>query len=105
MRAQDFKQWVCEVFLDDEGTVPNPVCWTKLVKIIQHMWYTGEIPTKLTWTILVLIPKGDGNSRGIGLMETLQKLSDIIMDTSTRIKAAVSFHSILHGAHRGTGTS
>ena len=71
------------------------------------MWATGEIPTELTWQILVLIPKGtpgDG-SRGIGLLETVWKLMEAIMDT--RVKEVVVFHDFLHGfrTNRGTGTA
>ena len=54
----------------------------------------------------MLIPKGDGRSyRGIGLVEHLQKVMDIICDT--RIKDAVVFHDLVHGfrAQRGTGTA
>jgi Reverse transcriptase (RNA-dependent DNA polymerase) len=73
--------------------------------MVHHIWNTGEIPTELTWTILVLIPKGDGTqTRGIGLNETLWKILEAIVDT--RVKAAVVFHDILQGFihRRGTGT-
>ena len=69
------------------------------------MWNTGELPTKLTWTILVLIPKGNGDYRGINLFDALWKLIDIIMDT--RLTAAVQLQEFLHGftARRGTSTA
>jgi Reverse transcriptase (RNA-dependent DNA polymerase) len=105
MRAEDFQQWALEAFPDNENA-PNRARWDKLVAILTRMWETGEIPTELTWTILVLVPKGNGDSRGIGLLESLQKLSDTIMDT--RLKASIRFHEMLHAgfrAERGTGTA
>ena len=73
---------------------------------MQHIWDTGDIPTEMQWTILALLPKDGGRAyRGIGLVEHLQKVLDIICDT--RIKSAVVFHDVLHGfrARRGTGTA
>ena len=40
-----------------------------LVELVQHMWQMGEIPQELVWTVMVLIPKGTTNTRGIGLLE------------------------------------
>ena len=45
-----------------------------LVELVKHMWHTGEIPQKLGWTTLVLIPKGNIDTRGIGLLGTLWKV-------------------------------
>ena len=52
-----------------------------LVDIVQHMWHTGEIPQELGWTFMVLIPKGATNTRGIGLLETLCKVVEDLIDT------------------------
>jgi Reverse transcriptase (RNA-dependent DNA polymerase) len=74
--------------------------------MVTHIWNTGQIPTELTWTLLVLIPKdGDTSTRGIGLTETLWKIIEAIIDT--RIKEVIRFHDILHGfiSRRGTGTA
>ena len=53
---------------------------------------------------MVLIPKGGGGSRGIGLLETIWKLISSIIDR--RIKEGITFHDALHGfcPRRGTGT-
>ena len=69
------------------------------------MWDTGDLPTKLTWTILVLIPKGSTDHRGINLFDALWKLIDIIMDT--RLTAAIRLQEFLHGfvARKGTPTA
>ena len=101
-----FKEWYHEAYPTNEDTEPDRTRWDLLVNLVTHMWNTGEIPTELTWTILVLIPKGDGSqTRGIGLNETLWKILEAIIDT--RVKSVVVFHDILHGfiQRRGTGTA
>ena len=86
-RAEDFKEWYREAFPHELNSLPNPVPtpvvtrWQALVSLIQLMWDTGDLPTKLTWTILVLIPKGSHDHRGINLFDALWKLIDIVMDT------------------------
>ena len=45
------------------------------------MWRTGEITQDLGWTVLVLIPKGTNVTRGIGLLETLWKVVEVLIDT------------------------
>ena len=52
-----------------------------LVEIVQHMWRTGEIPQELGWTVLVLISKGTTYTRDIGLLETLWKVVEALIDT------------------------
>ena len=106
IRAEHFKEWHAQAFPSSEEIEPDRSNWDLLLHLVTHMWNTGEIPTELTWTILVLIPKGDGTqTRGIGLNETLWKILEAIIDT--RVKAAVVFHDILHGfiQRRGTGTA
>ena len=48
------------------------------------MWQNGYIPTDLGWTILFLIPKGNTNTLGVGLMDTLLKVVKVIIDTWLR---------------------
>ena len=52
-----------------------------LVDIVHHMWSTGEIPQELGWTVLVLIPKGTTDTRFVGLLETLWKVVEALIDT------------------------
>ena len=69
------------------------------------MWRTGDIPQDLGWEILVLIPKGTTDTRGIGLLETLWKVMEALIDT--RLYASLQTHDFLHGfrAGRGMGTA
>ncbi len=48
--------------------------WRLLVGLIQAIWSQGQIPKQLTWVIVVLLPKGVGDYRGIGLLELLWKV-------------------------------
>lgn len=90
-----------DVDCDDD----TPQCWTDLVRLIQHIFSTGEIPTKCRWATLVLIPKADGGERGIGLLCTIWKICSSIVNG--RIQSAYDFHDTIHGfrQHRGTGTA
>jgi Reverse transcriptase (RNA-dependent DNA polymerase) len=64
-------------------------------------------PTKLAWSVVILIPKGAGSNevRGIGLLEVVWKLLTTIMNS--RIIKSVEYHDAHHGfrANRGTGTA
>jgi hypothetical protein len=57
-----------------------------------------------TWVPLVLIPKGKGDFRGIGLLEPVWKCMEKIIDARLKI---IPLHDCLHGflPGRGTGTA
>ncbi len=58
----------------------------------------------MMWVMVVLIPKGGGDYRGIGPLEPLWKVMEILMD---RRLDSIEFHDCLRGflANRGTGTA
>jgi Reverse transcriptase (RNA-dependent DNA polymerase) len=125
MKAEHIKEWYYEAYPhqrprmnrtsfdegpseEDEATrnaTPNPENWNLLVSTVQHMLHTGDIPTRASWAYRAVIPKPQGGSRGIGLLEILWKLVEAIIDQ--RVNKTAKFHDILHGFrnHRGTGTS
>ena len=74
------------------------------VELVQAVWTHGIIPCQLLWSIVVLIPKGGGDYRGIGLLEPIWKVLEWIMDCRLD---AINLHDCLHGcrAKRGTGTA
>ena len=106
LRAKHFKQWLREACPGENSKTPP---WTEhcmcLVDTTQHMWRMGYIPQELGWTALVLIHKGTTYTRGTGLLETLWKVVEALIDT--RLRASLQFHDILHRfwARRGTGTA
>ena len=54
---------------------------------------------EMMWKILVLIPKGDTDNSGIGLLELLWKVVEAIIDTL--LKAGIRLNEILHGLCSG----
>ena len=54
---------------------------------------------------MVLILKGKGEYRGIGLVEMMWKFVAVILNR--RLTSSITFHDVLHGfqAGRGTGTT
>ena len=58
----------------------------------------------MMWIIIVLLPKGGGDYIGIGLLEPMWKVLEVIMDKRLQ---AIEFHDCLHcfRTGRGTGTA
>ncbi len=42
--------------------------------MIQAIWNRGKIPEQMSWMIVVLLPKGGGDFRGIGLLDPFWKV-------------------------------
>lgn len=89
----------------DNATPDEQQGWEHVCKVIQHIFETGEIPEEMTWSILVLIPKTSGGTRGIGLLETMWKAVSAIINS--RLQESIPLHDALHGFRkcRGTGTA
>ncbi len=62
------------------------------------------IPRQLLWSIIVLIPKGGGDYRGIGLLEPIWKCIERVVNHRLD---AIKLHGSLHGccSNRGTDTA
>jgi hypothetical protein len=106
MRAEDIKQWLRGIMLEEDPKKgPNNVGeednWRLLVGLIQAIWMQGKIPQQLTWVIVVLLPKGGGDYRGIGLLDLLWKMVECIMDRQLN---ALPLHEAMHGCWNGRGT-
>ena len=101
--AEHFNKCIWEAY-PAEGTSPSPRTdrWKKLVETNQLMWHHGDIPREMGWKVLVLIPKGNTDTRGIGLLEFLWKVVEAIIDT--HLRASVRLHDILHDFRIGKGT-
>jgi hypothetical protein len=69
---------------------------------VKQIFETGQIPEEMTWSILVLIPKASGGTRGIGLLDTLWKVCSSIINR--RLQESISLHESLHGFQKGRGT-
>jgi hypothetical protein len=77
--------------------------WHEFVHLCTSVWNTGTIPQQMCWVITVLILKGGGEYRGIGLLEPIWNVLEKVMDL--RLEAILLLNS-LHGcfALQGTGT-
>jgi hypothetical protein len=108
MRAEVVKEWLFGVLDEEDPETPENETggdnWRLFVQLVQAIWTHGSIPCQLLWIIVVLIPKGGGDFRGIGLLEPCWKVLERIMDSRL---GSIKLHDTLHGclAQRGTGTA
>ena len=110
MRVEDIESWLARMQREEkaareveEGQEGAGDTWRLFVRLIEHMWETGEIPCQMLLIIVVLIPKGVGDYRGIWLLGVVWKVIEGVMDG--RLKRVV-LHDALHGfrVKRGCGT-
>ena len=102
MRAEDIKDWHSGILMEENTGEAGPGDnWRLLVQLIQIIWERGEIPSQMKWVIVILIPKGKGDFRGIGLLEPVWKVIEIIIDGRLQ---AIQLHDCLHGFMKGRGT-
>ena len=75
------------------------------MEIIQTAFRDGELAEEATWQAVVLIPKGKGDYRDIGLVEVMWKVVAVILNR--RLTSSIAFHDVLHRfrAGRGMGTA
>ena len=101
MRAEDMKTWLKNMEREEKAE-RDGVAGTELagdtcclsVRLIQHVWDTGKIPRQMLLTIVVLLPKGGCDYRGIGLLEVAWKVIEQFLDG--RLKKTI-LHDALHG--------
>ena len=76
-----------------------------MVDLVQTAFREGDLAEESTWQAVVLIPKGEGDYRGIGIVEVMWKVVAVILNG--RFTSSITFHDVLHGfrAGRGTGTA
>ena len=122
MRAEDLKVWLAsarrggkerEVRIKDRGDGEGEQeaqteaegHWRRVVEIVQTAFREGELSEEVTRQAVVLIPKGKGDYRDIGLVEVMWKVMAVILNR--RLTSSITFHDVLHGfrAGRGTGTA
>ena len=76
-----------------------------MVDLVKTTFREGDLAEESTWQAVVLIPKGKGDYRGIGLVEVMWKVVAVILNC--RFTSSITYHDVLHGfrAGRGTGTA
>ena len=94
--TEHLQAWLGETYPAETSTEPpNPTRWLKLVELIQFMWENRYIPTKLGWTMLVLIPKVNMDNPGVVLVEVVWRVVEAVIDT--QIKKVIQLQDVLHG--------
>jgi hypothetical protein len=106
MRAEHLKGWLNGAKLEEDlktgpANVGAGAEWEALVQLVQAVWDEGKISTQLGWVVTVLIPKGGGDYRGIGLLEPIWKVIEWVIDKRLE---AIALHDSLHGCRNGRGT-
>jgi hypothetical protein len=113
MKAEHIKVWLDEIQHKEKAAVENhgreaetgaSHKWRIIVEFFQAIWNWGEIPEQMSWMIVVLLPKGGGDFRGIGLLDPFWKVVEKVMVCRL---GNIEFHPCLHGGlpKRGTGTA
>ena len=90
MRAEDLKGWLAaarrgekdkETATKDGGRggeserrTEAEGHWERVVELIQTAFRDGELAEEATWQAVVLILKGKGDYRGIGLVEVMEEV-------------------------------
>ncbi len=75
MHAEHIKEWLRgiqrEEDLEGQGAEGTGDSWHLFIRLVQAAWAHSVIPRQLLWSIVVLMPKGGGDYRGIGLLEPI----------------------------------
>jgi hypothetical protein len=59
IRVEHLKEWLV---LSEREQDPDGSKWGKFYELIQHVFLSGDLPMELSWSVLVLIAKGSGDS-------------------------------------------
>ena len=99
MRVEHLRQWLIAATQDDSPDATNCL---KVVAIVQAAFQDRKLAEECMWQTVVLIPKGEGDFRGVGIVKVLWKAIEILVNY--RLTAALSFHDKFHGFWAGRGT-
>jgi len=67
MRAKHLKTWLAGMEREEDpehGEEGAGNTWKQLVKLVQAIWDTGEVPTPLHWVIVVNYPHMEDHRAG-----------------------------------------
>ena len=88
-----------------EDTREGAENWARVVELVQTAFRDGDLAEEVMWQAVVLIPKGEKDYQGIGLVEVVRKVVAAILNR--RFTSSITYHDTLHGfrAGRSTGTA
>ncbi len=106
MKAEHIKEWLGDMRRKEleDGVEGIGDRWRSFVALLQGVWEHGSISTQMTWMIIILLPKGGGDYRGIGILDPIWKVVEKVMVARLSV---IELHDCLHGGlpRRGTGTA
>ena len=76
--------------------------WEILVRLVQLIFRDRTPPAYIAWATMVLIPKGKGEYRGIGIVEVAWKVCAVVVNFW--LNRGVVLHDALHRFIGGRGT-
>jgi hypothetical protein len=81
MQAEHLKDWLRGIQREEaaDGVEGAGDRWRLFVALMQATWESGPVPTQMSWMVIVLLPKGGGDYRGIGLLDPMWKVVKKIM--------------------------
>ncbi len=104
MQAELLKEWLRGIKREEaaHGVEGAGDHWRLFVALMQATWESGTVPTQMSWMVIVLLPKGGGDYRGIGLLDPMWKVVEKIMVARM---SCLELQDCLHGGlpRRGTG--
>ncbi len=73
MKVEHLKEWLRGVRHEEaeDGVAGAGDCWRLFVSLIQATRESSTVPTQMSWVVIMLLPKGGGNYRGIGLLDPM----------------------------------
>ena len=93
MRAEHAKKWLQGIRREEDpkqnGNQGAGDSWRLLMRLVTAVWETGTIPQQMGWVIVILIPKGGGDYRRVGLLEPIWKIIEHVMD---QLLNAIALH-------------
>ena len=92
MKAEHLKIWLRSATREK---YPDTETWDKVISIIEVAFQEGYIPEALMWTTIVLITKGSGDYRGIGVCTSI---------INSWIQSYIVLHEVLQGFRQERGT-
>ncbi len=73
MQAEHLKEWLRGIKRKEaaDGVEGAGDHWRLFVVLMQATWESGTMSTQMSWMVIVLLPKGGGDYRGIGLLDPM----------------------------------
>jgi hypothetical protein len=102
LQAEHIKVWLLDAVREEEeqSNIGLGHKWRVFVKMMQAIWEHGSVPEQMRWEIIILLPKGGGDYRGVGLLEPFWKVVEKIM---VAWLVSIKFHDGLNGGLPGQG--